>query len=121
MIKDIEDLVAKVKNGGVVVEWRVLPSIGPDWIGGGRFIDFYFRDKKLAENRFQHNLAQTLIQKLAIPETSFDDHEVFKGEGAITFKDGNLILEYEWYKTLPYMYHHDSGGDEIVFWELTSE
>ena len=118
VIENLEQLLTEISEGELGVDWRVLPSIGPDWIGGGRFVRFYLDGEKLAKNEFHQFLADTLIKKLDIPAVSHDDREVLFGEGDIIEKDGNLNLEYHWYKTMPYMHHHDSGGGEITLLEL---
>ncbi|MEM9775491.1 MAG: hypothetical protein AAF902_12995 [Chloroflexota bacterium] len=120
VIENLDTLLESLDQADLVAEWRVLPTIGPDWIGGGRFIEFYLGEQKLAENQFQKRLCQILIERLNIPEKSPDDREMMVGEGDILLKDRDLVIEFHWYKTVPYMHHHDSGGGACIFLALNA-
>lgn len=106
-ITTLAELLSKMEESELWVEWRVRCEIGPDWIGGGRSIQFYLGDFPLSETPFHTRLKSMLIQQLAIPEESAD--AVIYGEGGIRRVRNRLEIEYEWYESVPFMSARNRG------------
>jgi hypothetical protein len=104
-VENLELLLALIEQAKFWVEWQVRCDLGPEWIGGGRVIQFYLAHQPLANTPLHDELKQALIETLNIPETSGD--AVIRGEGTV-FRTGNLLeIEFEWSAAVPYLDPHD--------------
>lgn len=111
VVEQLETLLALIEQADFWVNGEVRCEIGPEWIGGGRFIQFYLARQPLADTPLHDRLKQALVESLRIPETSED--AVVSGEGTITRKGDVLEIDFEWSSAVPYMYP-DDGGHGIV-------
>jgi hypothetical protein len=117
VVEQLEALLALIEQAEFWVKWEVLCEIGPEWIGGGRFIQFYLALQPLADTPMHDRLKHALVESLGIPETSGD--AVVSGEGTITRNGDVLEIEFEWSATVPYMYPHDGGHGAAVLMALS--
>ncbi len=96
------------------VSWEVLTSIGPEWIGGGRTIEFTLGDKVLDPACVVCvELRRAMIELFELPEVS--EPGVLSGGGDITAVDAELHLEYEYSDTIPYQYGKSYSGKKVLW------
>ena len=107
VVEHLEALLALIEQAEFWVKWEVRCEIGPEWIGGGRLIQFYLARQPLADTPMHDQLKHALVESLRIPETSGD--AVVSGEGTINRKGDVLEIEFEWSAAVPYMNSHDGG------------
>ncbi|MGP1387734.1 MAG: hypothetical protein ACTS2F_29620 [Thainema sp.] len=112
VIADLQSLLDQIESSDLWVKWVVRCQIGPDWIGGGRLIQFYLDHRPLADTQLHHQLKDALVRVLNIPDASSD--AVISGEGTVTYKHNTLEIEYEWSEAVPYMDAHNSGFGTAV-------
>jgi hypothetical protein len=117
VVERLEALLALIEQAEFWVKWEVRCEIGPEWIGGGRSIQFYLARQPLANTPLHDRLKHALVESLRVPETSED--AVISGEGTITRKGDVLDIEYEWSAAVPYMYSHDSGHGTATLMALS--
>lgn len=107
VVEQLETLLALIEQADFWVKWEVRCQIGPEWIGGGRSIQFYLARRPLADTPLHDRLKHALVEALRVPEASED--AVICGEGTIIRKGDVLEIEFEWSAAAPYMYPHDGG------------
>jgi len=117
VVEELEALLALIEQADFWVKWVVRCEIGPEWIGGGRFIQFYLARQPLANTPLHDRLKHALVESLRVPETSGD--AVISGGGTITRKGDALEIEFEWSAAVPYMYPHDSGHGTAALMALS--
>lgn len=100
LVEDFATLLSLMEQGELLVEWQVRCDIGPDWIGGGRKIQFSLNRRRLAESPVRSQLMEALLRVVDIPESSAD--ALIMGEGEITHERDSLILDYDWNEGIPY-------------------
>ena len=115
VISNLESLLHQMEQADFGVEWTVRCQFGPDWVTGGRWIQFYLGGKPLAKTLLHQELKTSLVQALSIPEMSPD--AVINGEGEINHTDNRLVIDYDWWESVPYMYPRDSGAGTAVLIE----
>ena len=101
VVDELETLLALIEQAVFLVQWEVRCEIGPEWIGGGRFIQFYLARQPLANTPVHDRLKHALVESLGVPETS--GNAVVHGEGTITHKGDVLEIEFEWSAAVPYL------------------
>lgn len=107
VVDDLATLFALIQSCKCWVSWEVRCDIGPEWICGGRSIQFHLDQRPLADTPVHNQLKDALITALSIPANSSD--AVIRGEGTITCNQNTLEVEYEWSEAVPYMDSRDSG------------
>lgn len=117
VVEQLVALLALIEQADFRVKWEVRCEIGPEWIGGGRFIQFYLALQPLANTPMHDRLKHALVESLRIPETCGD--AVVSGEGTITRKGDVLEIEYDWSAAVPYMYPQDGGHGTATLMALS--
>jgi hypothetical protein len=117
LVDDFATLFALIQSSDFWVKWEVRCDIGPEWIGGGRSIQFYLDQRPLADTPVHNQLKDALINALTIPDNSSD--AVISGEGTITRLQNALEIEYEWSEAVPYMDSRDSGFGKALLLALS--
>ena len=107
-IQSFNELVKHLNNNKEFsVWWDVLCEIGPEWIGSRREICFVLDGKPLSDSNFHTYLKNQLVNVADIPKES--TNYVIQGEGDISLKNGQLIIDYWWSAMIPYQNSDQSG------------
>lgn len=117
VVNDLGVLLELLDRSDFWVSWCVKCDISPEWIYGGRSIQFHLGRRPLADTKLHEQLKFALIRTLDIPAIHPD--AVISGEGEINRKDNTLRIDFEWSEAVPYMYPRDSGYGTAILVDLS--
>jgi hypothetical protein len=99
----LEELLAAAVDAPLLVTWEVRPAIGPGWIGGGRTLQLRLGDAAVDEAcPAWAALTALVVAALEIPEET--DTTCVDGEGELRVEADAIVLDWEVYEAIPYMY-----------------
>lgn len=110
-------------EGDLVLKWKVLSAIGPNWIGGDREMWLTDRGEAMAETAFVLIFFSFVADRLGIPAEG--DMHVIEGEATLKLVGENCVIEFQTEANIPYDWEVIEDEGVVTFswseWESWAE